>query len=85
MIKDLTRMEGLAFEIFFGCATNQGPSRAWRAPNHPQAALITMAALEDTAAKLSMDPVEFFRKNIDMTGPRAKTYERSALPAPAPS
>ena len=56
-------------------ATNQGPSRAWRAPNHPQAALITMAALEDTAAKLNMDPLEFFRKNLDMTGPRAKTYE----------
>ncbi len=55
--------------------TNQGPSRAWRAPNHPQAALITMSALEDTAAKLNMDPLEFFRKNIDMTGPRAKVYE----------
>ena len=56
-------------------ATNQGPSRAWRAPNHPQAALITMAALEDTAAKLNMDPLEFFRKNLEMTGPRAKVYE----------
>lgn len=56
-------------------ATNQGPSRAWRAPNHPQAALITMSALEDTAAKLNMDPLEFFRKNVEMTGPRARTYE----------
>ena len=56
-------------------ATNQGPSRAWRAPNHPQAALITMSALEDTAAKLNMDPLDFFRKNLDMTGPRAKVYE----------
>lgn len=56
-------------------ATNQGPSRAWRAPNHPQAALITMAALEDTAAKLNMDPLEFLRKNLEMTGPRAKVYE----------
>jgi xanthine dehydrogenase YagR molybdenum-binding subunit len=56
-------------------ATNQGPSRAWRAPNHPQAAVITMGALEDTAAKLNMDPLEFFRKNLDMTGPRAKVYE----------
>jgi xanthine dehydrogenase YagR molybdenum-binding subunit len=56
-------------------ATNQGPSRAWRAPNHPQAALITMSALEDAAAKLNMDPLEFFRKNLDMTGPRAKVYE----------
>ncbi len=56
-------------------ATNQGPSRAWRAPNHPQAAVITMGALEDTAAKLNMDPLDFFRKNLDMTGPRAKIYE----------
>src|SRR5581483_5856291 len=56
-------------------ATNQGPSRAWRAPNHPQAALITMAALEDTAAKLNMDPLELFRNNLEMTGPRAKVYE----------
>lgn len=56
-------------------ATNQGPSRAWRAPNHPQAALITMAALEDAAAKLNLDPLDFFRKNLDMTGPRAKVYD----------
>ncbi|HZR31173.1 MAG TPA: xanthine dehydrogenase family protein molybdopterin-binding subunit [Terriglobales bacterium] len=54
--------------------THEGPSRAWRAPNHPQAALITMAALDDLAAKLNMDPVEFFLKNIDMTGPRADIY-----------
>ncbi len=35
---------------------NIGPARAWRAPNHPQAALITMSALEDLAAKLGMNP-----------------------------
>jgi xanthine dehydrogenase YagR molybdenum-binding subunit len=55
--------------------TNIGPSRAWRAPNHPQACLITMAALEDTAAELGMDPLDFFLKNIEKTGPRAKTYQ----------
>jgi xanthine dehydrogenase YagR molybdenum-binding subunit len=53
---------------------NVGPSRAWRAPNHPQACLITMSALEDTAAELGMDPLDFFLKNIDKTGPRAQTY-----------
>ena len=53
---------------------NIGPARAWRAPNHPQAALITMAALEDTAAKLNMDPLEFFLKNLDITGPRRDVY-----------
>jgi xanthine dehydrogenase YagR molybdenum-binding subunit len=46
---------------------NIGPARAWRAPNHPQAAVLTMGALDDLAAKLNMDPYEFFLKNIDMT------------------
>ena len=34
-------------------ATNQGSARAWRAPNHPQAAAITMCAMEDLAAKMN--------------------------------
>ena len=54
--------------------TNQGSARAWRAPNHPQAALITMAAFEDLAAKLNMDPLEMMRTNLDITGPRSQTY-----------
>jgi xanthine dehydrogenase YagR molybdenum-binding subunit len=53
---------------------NIGPARAWRGPNHPQAAVITMCALDDLAAKLKMDPLDFFLKNIDMTGPRAANY-----------
>jgi xanthine dehydrogenase YagR molybdenum-binding subunit len=53
---------------------NIGPARAWRAPNHPQAAVITMCALDDLAAKLNMDPVEFFLKNIDLTKPRQNIY-----------
>jgi xanthine dehydrogenase YagR molybdenum-binding subunit len=56
-------------------ATNTGPSRAWRAPNHPQVCLITMGALDDLAAALKMDPLDFFLKNIAMTGVRAKVYE----------
>src|SRR6266404_8815727 len=55
-------------------ATNIGPARAWRAPNHPQGCLITMGALEDLAAKLQMDPVDFLLKNIELTAPRADTY-----------
>jgi xanthine dehydrogenase YagR molybdenum-binding subunit len=55
-------------------ANNIGPSRAWRAPNHPQGCLITMSALEDLAAKLNMSPLDFFLKNIDLTGPRAQIY-----------
>ncbi len=54
--------------------TNTGPSRAWRAPNHPQACLITMAALEDAAAAIDMDPLDFFLKNIQMTGQLADSY-----------
>ena len=46
---------------------NIGPARAWRAPNHPQAAVLTMCALDDLAAKLNMDPYEFFLKNIELT------------------
>ncbi|HET7207029.1 MAG TPA: xanthine dehydrogenase family protein molybdopterin-binding subunit [Terriglobales bacterium] len=53
---------------------NIGPARAWRAPNHPQAAVLTMCALDDLAAKLNMDPVEFFQKNLNISGPRAQNY-----------
>jgi xanthine dehydrogenase YagR molybdenum-binding subunit len=53
---------------------NTGPVRAWRAPNHPQMAVITMSAVEDLAAKLRMDPVEVFLKNIELTGALANTY-----------
>ena len=55
-------------------ATNIGPARAWRAPNHPQGCLITMSALEDTAAKIGMDPVDLLLKNIQLTGRLADTY-----------
>ncbi|MGH9357815.1 MAG: xanthine dehydrogenase family protein molybdopterin-binding subunit [Terriglobia bacterium] len=47
-------------------STNIGPSRAWRAPNHPQSALLTMSALDDLAAKLSMDPIQLLMKNADL-------------------
>ena len=54
--------------------TNIGPARAWRAPNHPQAAAITMCALDDLAAKLNMDPLDLWLKNVDITGPRHDVY-----------
>lgn len=47
--------------------TNIGPSRAWRAPNHPQMCLVTLCPMDDLAAKLEMDPVEFLRRNLDFT------------------
>lgn len=55
-------------------ANNIGSARAWRAPNHPQACLITMSALEDAAAQLNMNPLDLFLKNIELTGPRAQIY-----------
>ena len=53
--------------------TNIGPSRAWRAPNHPQMCVVTLCAFDDLAAKLNMDPVEFLRKNLDLTA-RPEVY-----------
>ncbi len=46
--------------------TNIGPSRAWRAPNNPQACLLTMTALDDLADKLGMDPLELLHKNAGL-------------------
>lgn len=55
--------------------TNRGLTRAWRGPNHPQAALLTMCALADAAAAIGMDEMEFFKKNIVLTNPELhETY-----------
>jgi len=54
-------------------STNCGGVRAWRAPNHQQACYITNTALADLAAKLNMDPLEFYEKNLGLT-PRAEVY-----------
>lgn len=52
---------------------NAGGVRAWRAPNHPQASFLTCSALEDLAAKLKMDPLDLFEKNLSLTA-RAEVY-----------
>lgn len=59
--------------LHIAVSTNTGPSRAWRAPNHPQACVITQCALDDLAAKLKMDPLDFFEKNLQFT-PRPDVY-----------
>jgi xanthine dehydrogenase YagR molybdenum-binding subunit len=59
---------------FTSVLTNTGPIRPWRAPNAPQQCFVTMCAVDDLAAKLQMDPVEFYRKNLSILGPRAKEY-----------
>lgn len=59
--------------------TNRGQSQAWRAPNHPQCCLITMAAMEDLAAKLGVDALEFFQKNLDLTAQAQRNVYRDEL------
>lgn len=61
-------------------ATNAGSQRAWRAPNHPQACLVTMSAIDDLAAKLNMDPIEVLTKNADLApNPTLAKYYREEL------
>lgn len=56
--------------------TNFAGSRAWRAPNHPQAAFLTLSILEDLAAELEMDPLELVLKNLPLaSGDRQAVYE----------
>lgn len=43
--------------------TNTGGTAALRAPGHPQAAVVWDMALDEMAAKLGMDPIEFRKKN----------------------
>ncbi len=54
--------------------THKASARAWRAPNHPQACFLTMCALDDLAAALAMNPLDFFLKNLALTGALEKTY-----------
>ncbi|HVR29195.1 MAG TPA: xanthine dehydrogenase family protein molybdopterin-binding subunit [Thermoanaerobaculia bacterium] len=62
--------------VHISVPTNFAGSRAWRAPNHPQAAFLTMSVLEDLAAELAMDPLELFRRNLDIAaGRRAAVYQ----------
>ncbi|PYY03904.1 MAG: xanthine dehydrogenase family protein molybdopterin-binding subunit [Acidobacteria bacterium] len=59
---------------YVGVVNHIGPSRAWRAPNHPQMCVLTMCALDDLAAKLGMDAFDLVKKNIDLLDPRSKIY-----------
>ena len=49
--------------------TNAAGQRAWRAPNQQQLSYVTCCAMEDAAARLHMDPIEFFTKNMDYARP----------------
>ncbi len=47
-----------------GIITDNEPSVAWRAPNHPQACAITQTAYDDLAAKMQADSLDIFLRNL---------------------
>jgi xanthine dehydrogenase YagR molybdenum-binding subunit len=53
---------------------NIGPARSFRGPHHPQACLATLGPLDDLSAKLGMDPVQLFLKNMGLLAARADVY-----------
>lgn len=56
--------------------TNTGPSRAWRAPNHPQACLMSQTIYDDVAAKLGIDSYDVFLRNLpSVTNDKAEVYK----------
>ncbi len=55
--------------------TNFGSQRAMRAPRHPQSCTLTEAVMDDLAAKLGMDPIEFRLKNLSPTDFHTKIYK----------
>jgi xanthine dehydrogenase YagR molybdenum-binding subunit len=54
--------------------TNTASSRAWRAPNHPQACYVTLSAIDDLAAALKMNPLDLLLRNREILGPLAKVW-----------
>ncbi|MFV2069306.1 MAG: xanthine dehydrogenase family protein molybdopterin-binding subunit [Pirellulales bacterium] len=48
-----------------GIRTNNTPSVAWRAPNHPQACALTQTAYDDLAAKMGADSLDIFTRNLE--------------------
>ena len=56
-------------------STNTGPSRAWRAPNHPQACAMSQVAYDDIAAKLGIDSYDVFLANLpSVSNGKAEVY-----------
>jgi len=52
-----------------GVSVNAGASRAWRAPGNQAASYLTCSAYEDFAAKIGMDPIAVFKKNVNYAQP----------------
>ena len=62
--------------------TNNSPSRAWRAPNHPQACAITQTALDDLAMKMGANSLEIFMKNLG-TDDKPLVFQAGGNPKPS--
>jgi len=55
--------------------TNASPTRAWRAPNHPQACAMSQTAYDDIAAKLGLDSYDVFLRNLpSVSNKKAELY-----------
>jgi xanthine dehydrogenase YagR molybdenum-binding subunit len=48
-----------------GIITDNEPSVAWRAPNHPQACALTQTAYDDLAAAMQADSLDIFLRNLE--------------------
>lgn len=58
---------GTVYQEMYALHTHQDGSRAMRAPGHPQASFAMEALMDDLAYKISMDPIEFRKKNTSDT------------------
>lgn len=56
--------------------TNASPTRAWRAPNHPQGCAMSQTAYDDIAAKLGLDSYDVFLRNLpSVANNKQEVYE----------
>ena len=62
-------------EVFVNC----GGARAMRAPGHPQGCAVMEAAMDDLAAKLEMNPLEFRLRNLKDTDTVAGGINRTEI------
>ena len=58
-----------------GIRVNAAPARAWRAPNHPQGAVLSQCAYDDIARALGIDSYEVFLRNLpSVSNGKAEVY-----------
>lgn len=62
-----------------GISTNTGPSRAWRAPNHPQVCALSQTAYDDLAAKLGIDSYDVFLRNVETASNKKADVYRAQM------